>query len=148
VPWKLSNGNHIWRLLELKSLMVGKCRLGVDDEVWIHGTILLLPFGFRCIAHARKSALRPSAQAAQSTCRVNCFNRSAGTTLQVQFRCTGGEYRCRDNDARYPNEFVHGVSSEFTKLKHVQARLDRYLNFGNGMYRGLVIFVETTLEGK
>jgi hypothetical protein len=60
MSWELSNGHHIWRFLELKSLMVGKCRLRVDDEVWIHGTILLLPFGFWGIAHTRKSSIRPS----------------------------------------------------------------------------------------
>jgi hypothetical protein len=61
VSRKFSNRDHIWRLLELKSLMVGKRRLGVDDEIWVHGTILLLPFGLRCIADARKSSLGPSA---------------------------------------------------------------------------------------
>lgn len=66
----------------------------------------------------------------------------------MQFRCSRGKYGRRDDDAWYPNEFVHGVGREITKLKHVQARFDRYLNFGNGLRSCFGAFIETALEGE
>jgi hypothetical protein len=66
----------------------------------------------------------------------------------VQFRRSGGEYGRRDDNAWYPNEFVHGVGCEVTKLKHIQAGFDRYVNFGNGVRSCFGIFIEIALKGE
>jgi len=52
MPGELSDRNHVRSLLELQRLVIRKGRLGVDDQVRIHGTVFILSIDLWALANA------------------------------------------------------------------------------------------------
>ena len=71
MPWQLSYGYHVWCLLELQHLVVGERALGMDNQIWVERTVLLLSLWLRGVTDSRKPAIRTSAQTTQAAGRIN-----------------------------------------------------------------------------
>lgn len=52
--------------------------------------------------------------------------------LKNKFRRSRREDRGRDDDTRYPNEFIHSISGQVTELEHVESSLEGNLDLGCG----------------
>lgn len=100
VPWQLSDGHGVRRLLELDDLLVDKAAFLVNNHVGIQRALLWLARdGLACASAGKREAGEPAR---------NCEVRDVPAALahDVQLRRAGGEYGGGDDDAWEADELA------------------------------------------
>ena len=116
VPGELSDGDHIGGFLELQRLVICKRRLGVNDQVWVHRTVFILPIYLGALANARQAPISPSANTPKPTARSDLQVVLTCPALKLKLNGSGRKDRGGYDDSRYTDELVHSICCEISEL--------------------------------